>query len=55
MAVGLENECDIPTLYNTKRSPDSPPMNTETETKVAQALDTVIAPYQRELMALSPG
>lgn len=30
-------------------------MTSETERQVAQALDTVIAPYQRELLALSPG
>lgn len=30
-------------------------MSSETETKVAQALDAIIAPYQKELLALTPG
>ena len=30
-------------------------MNNETEDKVAQALDTVIAPYRKALLTLTPG
>jgi hypothetical protein len=30
-------------------------MNPETEEQVAQALDTVLAPYRKELLALTPG
>lgn len=30
-------------------------MTSETERKVAEALDAVVAPYRKELLALTPG